>query len=503
MLALLVLTGTLAGIPALGIPSAGMKDIVGMDWPGVLVGPGEVTPSPQLWLRVGVFDPLTDQVPLGIGLDGRSSKGVYLVQFLGPLSPDTGSRLKAVGASVMGYVPDSGLVVGFDRPSTVLAVALWRDVRWLSPWLDGWKVDPSLARTQGQIDLGVIAWDGSRELGRDIRALGGRVLTHQLDLYVVRIEARSAPTLARIPGVSWVEPWATPTFLMDNAARSVGARQRTDGGLNPDATTVWAYDNATDTFSGITGKSVTVDITDTGVDGTHDAFNGRTSRYSSLIPTQPLWSDPTGHGTHVAGILLGDGSYRSNEDDYYHDNLDGKFVGIAPGAYMLAQSLFGENETFTYRNLTKWSVENGAQISQNSWGTYSSSVWGNYTIVSRDYDNSTRDADWTTPGNQSLLMVFAAGNEGVFGNNTLTTTAVAKNVISVGCTGNGKNVTGEDEVYLHSSRGWTDDGRIKPDLVAPGDDVTSTWGEDDNGALGKLPPEAGAHSYITYTGTSM
>ncbi|MCK5252862.1 MAG: hypothetical protein KAQ96_07925, partial [Thermoplasmata archaeon] len=139
MLALLVLTGTLAGIPALGIPSAGMKDIVGMDWPGVLVGPGEVTPSPQLWLRVGVFDPLTDQVPLGIGLDGRSSKGVYLVQFLGPLSPDTGSRLKAVGASVMGYVPDSGLVVGFDRPSTVLAVALWRDVRWLSPWLDGWK----------------------------------------------------------------------------------------------------------------------------------------------------------------------------------------------------------------------------------------------------------------------------------------------------------------------------------------------------------------------------
>ncbi|MCK5415451.1 MAG: hypothetical protein KAJ35_08725, partial [Thermoplasmata archaeon] len=117
-------------------------------------------------------------------MDTPSSKGVYLVQFLGPLSSDTGSRLEAVGASVMGYVPDSGLVVGFDRPSTVLAVALWRDVRWLSPWLDGWKVDPSLARTQGQIDLGVIAWDGSRELGRDIRALGGRVLTHQLDLYV-------------------------------------------------------------------------------------------------------------------------------------------------------------------------------------------------------------------------------------------------------------------------------------------------------------------------------
>jgi uncharacterized membrane protein/subtilisin family serine protease len=436
-------------------------------------------------------------------LEGRSSKGVYLVQFTGPLSPDTGIRLEGIGASVMGYVPDDGLVVGFDKPATVLAVSLWKDVRWLCPWQDGWKVDPYLTRGLGTMDLGVLAWDEGRELSRDIRKVGGRILAHQHDLYVVRIDARSIPDMASIPGVSWVEPWTTPTFLMDSAARSVGARQRTDGAFDNEGTAVWAYDNSTDTFGGLTGKSVTVDITDTGVDGTHSAFNGRTERYTSLIETQAMWSDPIGHGTHVAGIVLGDGSYRSTEDQFYHDNFDGKFVGMAPGAYMIAQSLYGPNETFTYRNLTKWSVENGAQISQNSWGTYHSSVWGNYTIVSRDYDNSTRDADWTTFGNQSLLMVFAAGNEGIFGNNTLTTTAVAKNVISVGATGSGKNVTAMDEVWLHSSKGWTDDGRIKPDLVAPGDDVTSTWGIEASSGSGTLPPEAGDHSYITYGGTSM
>ncbi len=457
----------------------------------------------MLWLRAGVFDPLAEDMPVPMDLDGRSSKGVYLVQFVGPLGPETGARLRALDVDVRGYVPDDGLVVAFDRPSQVLAVSLWNDVRWISPWWDGWKVDPALVHAVGPTELGVLAWDADRDLSKEIRAAGGRIVNHQLDLWVVRTDAGSIADLATVPGVCWVEPWSTPTFLMDSAARSTGARQRTNGALNPDGTAAWAYNNLTDTFQGITGRSVTVDITDTGVDGTHSAFNGRTEKYTSLIPTQPRWSDPIGHGTHVAGIVLGDGSYRANEDNYYHENLDGTFVGIAPGAYMVAQSLYGPNETFTYRNLTKWSVQNGAQISQNSWGTWSSSLWGNYTIVSRDYDNSSRDADWTTPGNQSLLVVFAAGNAGIYGNNTLSTTAVAKNVISVGATGNGKNVTGEGEVWLHSSKGWTDDGRIKPDLVAPGDDVTSTWGIDDNGASGSLPAEAGAHSYITYSGTSM
>ncbi len=503
VLVLLLLLGTFAGVPALGVPAEGFEDPLGREWPGALEGPASDVATRLLWLRAGAFDPLTDETPLALGLDGRSTRDVYMVQFEGPLSPATGDRLEAVGGRVMGYVPDGGLVVGFDRPATVLAVSLWRDVRWLCPWQDGWKVDPWLERAAGPIDLGVLAWDEGRDLGRDLRDLGGRVLAHQLDLYVVRIDSRAIPALAALPGVSWIEPWSTPTFMVDAAARSVGARQGSDGALNPDGTAVWSYDADADSFNGLTGKSVTVDITDTGVDGTHSAFNGRTQKYTSLIDTQPAWSDPIGHGTHVAGIVLGDGSYRASETQYYHDNFDGKYAGLAPGAYMIAQSLYGPNETFTYRNLTKWSVENGAQISQNSWGTWHSSVWGNYTIVSRDYDNSTRDADWTTPGNQSILVVFAAGNEGIYGNNTLSVTAVAKNVISVGATGNGKNVTAEDEVWLHSSRGWTDDGRIKPDLVAPGDDVTSTWGIDDNGASGDLPAEAGEHSYITYGGTSM
>lgn len=501
-LALLVLTGTFAGIPALGLTGPGGTTFPDPSWPGAASGPGGDTDRPLLWLRAGVFDPIEDPVPTIMGLRGASARGIYLVQFSKTPTPLTGDRLDAVGADVMGYVPENGLAVSFHSTAAVASVALWSDVRWLCPWQDGWKVDPSLSAVRGSILLTVVTWGTNVDISTVLREADARVMTHLLDEYVVEADAGAIHILAGAGTVSWIEPWLPPTFFMDNAATSIGARQVEEGPIDPEGTAMWAF-NKTLGFSGLTGESVTIDVTDSGVDGTHQAFSGRMKAFSAIEPGRLQWTDPVGHGTHVAGIVLGDGTYRQEEDQYYHDNFDGKYAGIAPGADLVASSLYGPGINFTYRNITKWSVQQGADISQNSWGSWSSSSWGNYTIVSRDYDNTTRDADWTTPGNQSILVVFAAGNSGIFGNNTMSTSAVAKNVIAVGCTGNGKNVTGVDEVWLHSSRGWSDDGRIKPDLVAPGDAVVSTWATEDTGAGGVLPPEAGAHSYIIYGGTSM
>jgi len=174
---------------------------------------------------------------------------------------------------------------------------------------------------------------------------------------------------------------------------------------------------------------------------------------------------------------------------------------VAPGALLVAQSLYGGS--YWYRNLTKWSVEHNADISQNSWGLFNSALWGNYTLDSREYDNATRDADWDTDGNQSILVVFSAGNDGLSGNTTVQTTAVGKNIITVGATGSGKEFLDPDQVWDGSSRGPTDDGRIKPDLVAPGYHVVSTWASVDDGSAGVVPGDGGTHSYIAYTGTSM
>ena len=102
-----------------------------------------------------------------------------------------------------------------------------------------------------------------------------------------------------------------------------------------------------------------------------------------------------------------------------------------------------------------------------------------------------RDAQSGTIGNQQMVEVFAAGNEGDAipgpeneGYGSISEEGSAKNVITVGAS-EGVRASGTDgcgttnadadvarDIIDFSSRGPTDDGRLKPDLVAPGTHVT-------------------------------
>ena len=132
----------------------------------------------------------------------------------------------------------------------------------------------------------------------------------------------------------------------------------------------------------------------------------------------------------------------------------------------------------------------GARISNNSWGTASSA--GAYDTDAQAYDTLVRDVGAST-GNRQMVIVFAAGNAGPSGQ-TVESPGSAKNVITVGAaenvrslsTANGGNTTaGNDgcaksdsiadsanDMTSFSSRGPCSDGRMKPDLVAPGTHVT-------------------------------
>jgi hypothetical protein len=186
---------------------------------------------------------------------------------------------------------------------------------------------------------------------------------------------------------------------------------------------------------------------------------------------------------------------------------DGPDAGIAPDhAYSVTSSA---------SDLTEAANEQGAVISNNSWGAGTPGGWGEYTPLAREYDALVRDAQ-PDPGNQQMVEVFAAGNDGGYGK--IHTPATAKNVITVGAsesvrTGvadgcgfpdsiadNGRDIAG------FSNRGPTDDGRLKPDLVAPGTRVTGarpTHADDDES--GVCPgPLAGPDSrgYSLGSGTS-
>src|SRR5262249_42409430 len=123
---------------------------------------------------------------------------------------------------------------------------------------------------------------------------------------------------------------------------------------------------------------------------------------------------------------------------------------------------------------------------------------GVYGSDSQEYDGLVRDAQpagapFSATGNQEMVIVFAAGNAGPNAG-SVGSPATAKNVISVGAAENvrslapangGNDPLGNDgcsipdaaansgnDITSFSSRGPCTDGRIKPDLVAPGTHIT-------------------------------
>ena len=166
-------------------------------------------------------------------------------------------------------------------------------------------------------------------------------------------------------------------------------------------------------------------------------------------------------------------------------------------------------------DLRSQAYASGARISNNSWG---SAVGGAYNATAQEFDGLARDAQPGVAGNQQITQVVSAGNSGA-GANTIGSPGTAKNVITVGASesvraigatdGCGVPDTGANnakDIIDFSSRGPTDDGRIKPDIVAPGTHVSGAQpqtGADFNGS-GTCNPQfpAGSSVYTLVSGTS-
>ena len=156
-----------------------------------------------------------------------------------------------------------------------------------------------------------------------------------------------------------------------------------------------------------------------------------------------------GHGTHVSGILAGKHSENQNDDA----------DGLATDA-KIAFFDVGIGSDCCYIPSVEFIVDTakvaGASISSASWGTSDNM----YTTWVSSYDEYLYN-------NQDILFIAAAGNSGGDGMNTVGSPAIAKNVIAVGATDNSA-IGNSALVHSDSSRGPSEDGRIKPDLVAPG-----------------------------------
>jgi subtilisin family serine protease len=189
-------------------------------------------------------------------------------------------------------------------------------------------------------------------------------------------------------------------------------------------------------------------------------------------PDSPLAWDNHGHGTAVAGCAAG-----SSLDDPWGTQSDN---GMAPGARLIIQDagFAGEDAcadlpglgcpVTNFYPVLRQAVSQGARIHNNSWGDQEQSLQQNR------YTQTCRELDLVTWVNREFLVVCSAGNSGF--DDTVGSPSTAKTGLSVAATMTGSN---QERVAVFSSRGWASDGRCKPDLAAPGQNIRTAASDGD------------------------
>ena len=206
---------------------------------------------------------------------------------------------------------------------------------------------------------------------------------------------------------------------------------------------------------GICGQGVTAVVIDTGAYPHLDITLGhkRILKFKDFINNKSVPYDDNGHGTFVAGVLAGNGVVSN-----------GKYGGIAPMANIIvlkALDNLGQTETFTILNAMQWVYENKHR--------YKIKVvcmsFGSNPLPKNDPLIRGAESLWDS----GIAVVCAGGNDGP-APNTIKSPGSSAKIITVG---SAKYTDGHFNVADFSSRGPARN-RVKPDLLAPGVDITGT-----------------------------
>ncbi|WP_424868250.1 S8 family peptidase [Streptomyces sp. SAI-229] len=224
--------------------------------------------------------------------------------------------------------------------------------------------------------------------------------------------------------------------------------------------------------AGYDGKGVRIAVLDTGVDATHPDLKGQVTA-SKNFTTADSAGDKVGHGTHVASIAAGTGAQSK-----------GTYKGVAPGAKILNgkvldDSGFGDDSGILAG--MEWAAAQGADVVNMSLG-------GMDTAEVDPLEAAVNKLS----AEKGVLFAIAAGNEGP---QSIGSPGSADAALTVGA------VDDKDKLADFSSTGpRAGDGAIKPDVTAPGVDITAASAQ--GNAIAEEVGEKPA-GYMTISGTSM
>lgn len=457
----------------------------------------------KIQFRIVQFDPIESEPSIPDEFRSRTFEGdsfidqdYFLIQFIGPIKSEWKEQVKELGVDFFDYIPQYAFIA-YAKLSLIPEIKKFDFIRWTGPLHQYYRIQPELLELiqdgfkdqeilDQEITISVRPIFNMEDMIWYTTMVGGKIsIIDAEDFLVCDLSVASAFKLSFAYNLEWMEFYSEPELFNNKAAKSLNIRQN-NGSFANNGNSLWSYNHNTGKFEGYPGKDVIIAMADSGVDGTHPTFDNKKIWFINYANNQEdTWTDggsSAGHGTHTSGSSLGTGAWRSADSG----NEEAKYAGMAPAAGLIGQAIFQGGPVPAPSKICTDAVDHGADISSNSWGWPGTA--GNYDNTAVSYDGLVRDSS-----GKEFVIVFATGNEG---SGSIRSPSTAKNVISVGATDNNEanSVTG------FSSGGPTDDGRTKPDVVAPGQNVASA-GWKTMGGGGK--PSDGGSSYFYATGTSM
>lgn len=482
-------------------------------------------------LNAAEFNPQQGETPaIASDLTLAVAQDYYILQFDGPVQQSWKDGAEAAGIEFLAYIPDYAFKVRAN-PAQIRRANGLNGVAWVGTFQPAFKLSPQLASKADVAQVYRVRVERGADAGLTTAVLAKQkidVISRNGNHLLVSATGSQINTIAQIADVAWIE-----NFAFKEKHNETGA------GIIMQANTANAngYDGSTqiaavaDTGLGDgTASGAHPDIPASRITSIY-SWTTANARQCYRVRRDGAQDSDSGHGTHVAGSVLSDGDPNGvGKGTAPAANL----VFQAVEEYLDIYGLCTDPQTpdgyyliglpDDLGDLYQQAYDDGARIHANSWGSDQKGV---YTLDSANTDTFI----WNNP---DMLITFSAGNDGedlnsngVVDDDSIGSPATAKNVLTVGASENersdnypcdtglgytssdsyqagqtcgsmgGQNLLGtagqrwgftteplnsdptagnQEQMAPFSSRGPTDDGRIKPDIVAPGTWILSGYG---------------------------
>ena len=407
-----------------------LKHFITLFFVGLVATSGFAKP---IHLTLGSFDP-------AIEINNESQfipgKKLYMLQLKAAITDKTKKIIEDQGVKLGRYIPDHTYIVKINSKAQFIKIQNLVSVNWIGAYFDEFKTLIDLAQltqtdsnTKNEYNFITNFPYQKKGLLKRLKKLDPKARMTGKMLLTANITHQQLAKIIKSNLVHWVDMNTAIENDVDNARAQGGADYLELQRSQPNQ------------FS---GKGIRGHIYE-GINPDHDAFQETAFRNKPIAVKGSRYSD---HGQKTFGIVFGDGTGRAD----------------ARGFLPKGQGYYTNNSQMTnrYRLVEELVNEHRVMFQTASWGNQRTR---SYTSISAEMDRIIFDFDIPTTQSQSNA-----------GNQDSRPQAWAKNVISIGAVYHGNNADPDDDSWSrgNASIGPAKDGRIKPDLIAYYDNITTT-----------------------------